>query len=83
MSGEWIKISDQKPPNDCYVLVAVYDSRSNVKMHFIRIASRMNDNWFDDHDGDSILYDENSILYKDRFVTHWMPLPDKPEDIYE
>lgn len=69
---EWIKISDRKPPNAVYVLVALYDARPKVKMHFIQIAERMNDDWLDGHDGES-------ILRKDSFVTHWMPLPDKPE----
>ncbi len=69
---EWIKIEDRKPPNSVYILVALYDSRPKVEMHFIRIAFRLNEQWYDDHDQDS-------ILGKCQYVTHWMPLPDKPE----
>jgi hypothetical protein len=70
---EWIKISDKKPPNNHYVLVALYDSRPKVQMHFIQIAERMNDDWFSGDNG-------NSILGKGQTVTHWMTLPDTPKD---
>ena len=70
---EWIKIEERKPPNNVYVLIATYDGRPNVKMHFIQIACRLNDAWIDDHEGE--LLDS-----KYGVVTHWMPLPDKPED---
>ena len=68
---EWIKIEDKKPPNGHYVIVALYDSRPKVEMYFIQNAERMNDEWFDGHNGDS-------ILGKGRYVTHWMPKPDAP-----
>jgi hypothetical protein len=70
----WIKISDRKPPNNKYVLVAFYDSRPKVQMHFIQIAERLNDDWFDDHNGEK-------LLGKGQRVTHWMALPDKPQEI--
>lgn len=69
---EWIKIEHRNPPNGHYVLVALYDARPKVNMHFIHIAERLNEEWFDDCNG-------KTILGKDRYVTHWMPLPDKPE----
>lgn len=68
----WIKVTDRKPPNDHYVLVAVFDSRPKVQMYFIQIANRINDDWFSGDDG-------RSILGKGISVTHWMPLPDKPK----
>ncbi len=70
--NQWISIADKKPPNELYVLTAFYDGRPKVEMHFIRIACRMNDAWVDDHDGE-LLHPKWGI------VTHWMPLPDKPE----
>lgn len=69
---EWINIEDRKPPNDLPVLVARFDHRPKVRMHFIEIASRMNDAWIDDHDCEI-------LNPKYGYVTHWMPLPDKPE----
>lgn len=68
---EWIKIEDRKPPNDFYVLIAKFDHRPKVRMHFISIASRFGDQWIDDHDGEV-------IDTKYGYVTHWMPLPDLP-----
>lgn len=69
---QWIKVEDRRPPNNHYVLVAIFDYRPKVQMYFIQIASRMNDAWIDDKDGEL-------IRLKDSIVTHWMPLPDKPE----
>jgi len=68
---EWIKIDDRKPPNNKYVLVAFYDGRPKVQMHFIQIAERINEDWFDSHNGDP-------LLSKSQNVTHWMALPDVP-----
>jgi len=68
----WIDVEERKPPNDHYVLVAIFDYRPKVEMHFLQIASRMNDAWIDDKDGEL-------INMKSRKITHWMPLPDKPE----
>jgi hypothetical protein len=68
---EWINVDKRLPPNACYVLVAKYDSREKVKMHFVQIAERLNNDWFDDKDG-------HSIIGKGSRVTHWMPLPDVP-----
>ena len=67
----WIRLDDRKPPNDCYVLVAVWHHHKSHPMHHISIAKRMNSEWFDDHD-------EEPLLGKSCIVTHWMPLPDKP-----
>jgi len=69
---QWIPVEERLPPNAIYVLVAVYDSRPNVKMHFIQIAERFNYQWMDDHNGEP-------ALGKGQFVTHWMPLPDLPK----
>lgn len=69
--NEWISIEERKPPNDVYVLIARFDGRENVKMYFIQIAARMNDEWIDD-------YDHTIIKTKTGIVTHWMPLPEVP-----
>jgi hypothetical protein len=69
----WIKVSERLPPNNHYVLVIIYDDRPKVKMNFIQIAERMNDSWYDDYNGES-------ILDKGRTVTHWMSLPDMPKE---
>lgn len=73
MKMEWIKVSDRNPPNAVYVLVALYDSRTNVNMYFVQMAERMNEDWFSGDNG-------QSILGKGRSVTHWMPLPDNPKE---
>ena len=70
--NEWINIETRKPPNGVYVLVVTYDARPNVKMNFIQIAERFNNDWFEGKDG-------HSILGKGRSVTHWMPLPEHPK----
>lgn len=68
---KWIKCSDRLPPQDHYVLVARYDGRPKVKMYFIQIASRLDNEWFEDKDG----YKFDPKFGK---VTHWMPLPEVP-----
>lgn len=71
----WISIEERKPPNDVYVLVAKYFKAKNHpigSMYFVQIASRMNDAWIDDHDGEV-------LKPRDGVITHWMPLPDAPD----
>ncbi len=70
--SSWIDIEKRKPPNEKYVLVAIFDSREKVKMHFITISNRINDDWFD--------YNDDKISVKGLKITHWMPLPDVPND---
>lgn len=69
---EWISTEERLPPNGVYVLVALYNGRPKIQMHFIMIAERMNEGWFDGHNGDS-------IIERGCWVSHWMPLPDKPK----
>jgi len=71
----WINVEKRNPPNDCSVLMAIYDSRPKVNMFFLAIGYRINNLWFYGHDGETI---------KIGMVTHWMQLPDKPkvEDIW-
>lgn len=69
---EWIKLEDRKPPNDVYVLVAHYHHHKTHPMYFIEIASRFNDQWVDNKDGEV-------INFKKSIITHWMPLPDAPQ----
>ena len=68
----WINVKDRLPPNDVYVLVNIYDGRPKVSMNMIHIAARWDHIWIDDHNGDH---------YNPKYgtITHWMPLPDKPE----
>ena len=68
---EWISVEERMPPNDCYVLVAVWHHHKSYPMHHVSIGKRMNSEWFDDHN-------EEPLLGKSSIVTHWMPLPDKP-----
>jgi Protein of unknown function (DUF551) len=71
---KWISIEDRLPPQNVYVIVAKFDPRPKVEMHFILTAERMGDDWYDGKDG-------QKITGKGKYgrVTHWMPLPDKPE----
>lgn len=71
-TSEWIKVSDKTPPNSRCVLIALYDDRPKVEMYFVHMAERMNEDWVCAESG-------VSLLGKARSVTHWMPLPDKPE----
>ena len=73
MNQEWRDVDIKKPPMGHSVLLAVFDARPKVKMHFIHIGERMNKDYFDGN-GESLLGDH-------RFVTHWMPLPDLPDTI--
>ena len=68
----WIKNEDRLPPNDCSVLMAIYDGRPGVEMFFIGLGYRMNSSWYYGHDG-------SEIRGKGRRVTHWMALPDAPD----
>lgn len=70
---QWIKVEDQLPPNTRRVIVAIWDPRPKVEMYFIHVAIRLNDFWYDPET-------EQSICTRGSYVTHWMPLPDKPKD---
>lgn len=70
-STQWIKIEDRLPPNNVYVLVSKLDDRKGDFFVSIEIASRINEAWIDDHNGEI-------LNPKYGRVTHWMPLPDKP-----
>ena len=67
----WRNVEIELPPNHTYVLIAKYDARPKVKMHFIYVGLRINEEWFA---GDF----EGKIDGKYGKVTHWMPLPEKP-----
>jgi Protein of unknown function (DUF551) len=72
-TSSWISVEERKPPNDVYVLVC---KRRRCKdesvLVSVEIASRMNDSWINDHNGEI-------LAPKWGIVTHWMPLPDKTE----
>lgn len=69
MESEWISIKDRLPPQDCCVLVNVYDGRDKVKMSHVEIAYRLNLDWYESGRGEEI----NS---KYGIITHWMTIPD-------
>lgn len=73
--GKWISIEDDLPPQNVYVIVAKFDPRPKVEMRFILTAERIGDDWYDGRDGEE-------ITRKGKYgrVTHWMPLPDKPDE---
>jgi len=66
---EWINIEERLPPQDCCVLVSIYDSRPKVKMAHVEITYRMVKIWYEPAHGKEL----NS---KYGYVTHWMPLPE-------
>ena len=66
---KWISVEERLPPNDIGILIAEYDGREKVKMHFINIGRRINNYWFSGDNDEEI---------KKNIVTHWMPLPDVP-----
>ena len=70
---KWIDVKKRLPPNDIYVLVAVWDGRSKTQMYSVCIKSRINKVWFDDANGDE-------LDAKLGVVTHWMPCPDDPNE---
>jgi hypothetical protein len=73
---EWISLSEKKPPQNTPVLVAKYDHRENVKMHFISLGYRIGTQWF--YAGNT--GEDESLNDKYGFVTHWMILPDPPTE---
>lgn len=68
----WIDVRERLPPQDVYVLINVYDGRPKMQMSSVRIANRMGNSWFSDHDG-------SDVCKKYGIVTHWMVLPDPAE----
>lgn len=73
--SEWIVVEDRLPPQDVYVFIVRYDSRPNVHMQSVEIASRFGNMWFDGKDG-------SEVTEKGKYgrVTHWMPLPEPPKE---
>lgn len=70
---EWIDLETRLPPQDCCVLVSIYDPRPKVEMAHVEIAYRMGRVWYEPRDG-------QEINPKYGYVTHWMPLPEPPKD---
>lgn len=71
----WIEIEQRKPPQNTRVLIAVYDGREKVKMHFIDFGFRLGKAWFREC---SCKGEDIEVCSKYGYVTHWMPLPDMP-----
>lgn len=65
---QWISVKDRLPVNYIKVLVAVTD----VAGTFVAVVWREDDNWNDDEGG-----------WPNEDVTHWMPLPEPPEEVSE
>lgn len=73
----WISIKDRLPPNDVSILVAEclpYKDKEINDFYFIKICRRYGTKWVNDHE-------EDPIEFKNSFISHWMPLPDKPNSI--
>jgi len=68
---EWISVNDHMPPQSTNVFVAQYHLKA--EWYHISLCYRLKDQWFDT-ETDSEIDGKHSIL------THWMPVPDVPED---
>ena len=64
--GGWISVKERMPEDYVNVLIAMTD----VAGTFVAVAWRENNGW---NDGEGGWPDEN--------VTHWMPLPEPPEEV--
>jgi len=73
---EWVSIEDRLPAQAVYVVIAHFDHRHKVGMYFVSIAERIGTHWYEGKDGTEVT--ENGKYGK---VTHWMPLPDPPEEV--
>lgn len=51
---EWISVDEKLPPQNVYVIVAQFDYRPKVKMHFVLVAERIGKFWYDGKDGEEI-----------------------------
>jgi hypothetical protein len=68
----WIDVHEEKPKEDDPVLIARYNE--NHGKYFKQIASMIEDNWFDDQNG-------QLIDQKNGYVSHWTRLPKDPKSI--
>lgn len=66
-SMEWISIEERLPPPDAYILISKYDKRKTIKMPFLSIGYRIEEEWFEKNG--------KKVDQKDGNITHWMPLP--------
>ena len=72
---EWIDVTAKNPPQGATVILAKYDAREKVKMHFIYMGFRIGKTYYSDFDSKG---DATEICSKHGYVTHWMPIPDPP-----
>ena len=71
---KWIDIEERLPPQDVYVLIALYEDHKTGPFTHVQPACRYGYQWVDGKDGEE-------ISLKRRRVTHWMPIPDPPDTV--
>jgi hypothetical protein len=71
--GVWISIKDRLPEEDGIYLT--YGLCHDEKTYSVVTSDWYNGNWYFDHS--DLHYSEDE---KDKYITHWMPLPKPPED---
>lgn len=62
--SEWISVKDRLPEDDGWFLVSIFG--------WVTLA------FYDEHD--SIFNDFKTCMANNSQVTHWMPLPEPPEE---
>lgn len=68
---KWIPVADQEPPEHENVLGAVYTVTERGPCHYVEIVARIGHSWDIHGNFDwAPKWDE---------VTHWMPLPELPD----
>jgi hypothetical protein len=74
---KWVNVKDGLPPNDDEVLLFCFDDivqgylKDGLYKGSILVTSNMNDGYVNDR----VICRQGGSF---DFVTHWMPLPDKP-----
>ena len=71
----WINIEEKNPLQSARVIIAVYNPKPNIKMHFIDFGYRLGKVWFRQC---CCKGEDSEVCTKDGYVTHWMPLPEDP-----
>lgn len=69
---KWISIDEQSPPYLTWVIVAAYSLVDQEKFYSIFVAAHETDHW--------IASESGCLLDKIITVTHWMPIPEIPNE---
>ena len=75
---EWISVEDRLPENDDEVLIYIVTDivQAYLKDGYWKGSINVTDNMNDGYVNDRIISKQGDIF---DYVTHWMPLPDKPK----